>query len=470
VTEPARTDAAPEADEPRPVTLDEAMVVAIECIQRDSMPEAEKLLRAVIAVAPDHADAQHYLGVLAHSAGHTEEGLALIRRSLELCPDQADWHSNLGIVLQATDDLEGALACFDRAIELRPDHPNAHSNRGVLLRVFDRYEEAEVAYRKAIELNPDHANTYHNLAILLDLMRRPEEAVVAYMKALTLRPVFPEARRALVLAYCAIGDRAKATEICEQWVAESPDNPLARHAMAAVSERDVPRRAPDDYVQVVFDSFAETFEAKLAKLHYRAPGLVAGSVVAARPAPDRSLDVLDAGCGTGLCGPLLAPFSRRLTGVDLSSGMLEHARAKNVYDSLQQGELTAFIASQRAAFDIIVSADTLVYFGALEEVSAAAAAALRPGGLFVFTLEEWVTADQDSTYCIRPHGRYNHYAGYVERTLAAHGLRVHIDRGELRKEQGLPVPGLIVRAEKPAGAATAADTAAASRPAGDHNG
>ena len=37
--------------------------------------------------------------------------------------------------------------------------------------------------------------------------------------------------------------------------------------------------------------------------------------------------VLDAGCGTGLCGPLLRPYAKRLVGVDLSSGMLERARA-----------------------------------------------------------------------------------------------------------------------------------------------
>jgi predicted TPR repeat methyltransferase len=160
--------------------------------------------------------------------------------------------------------------------------------------------------------------------------------------------------------------------------------------------------------------------------------------------------VLDAGCGTGLCGPLLAPFARRLVGVDLSAGMLEHARAKNVYDGLHQAELTAFIAGHPQAFDIIVSADTLVYFGALEDTFAVAVQALRPHGILVFTLEEWVTDDPAATYCIRPHGRYNHAAGYVERLLAAHALDVHIDRGELRMESGLPVAGLIVRAHKPA--------------------
>ena len=50
--------------------------------------------------------------------------------------------------------------------------------------------------------------------------------------------------------------------------------------------------------------------------------------------PSKQLDVLDAGCGTGLCGPLLAPYARRLIGVDLSEGMLALAKEKHVYDAL----------------------------------------------------------------------------------------------------------------------------------------
>ena len=92
------------------------------------------------------------------------------------------------------------------------------------------------------------------------------------------------------------------------------------------------------------------------------------------------LDVLDAGCGTGLCGPLLAPYARRLVGVDLSERMLDQARARDVYDELVKGELTEYLAASAGTFDAIVSADTLVYFGPLEAVAEAAERALRPGG------------------------------------------------------------------------------------------
>src|SRR4029077_16423873 len=111
-----------------------------------------------------------------------------------------------------------------------------------------------------------------------------------------------------------------------------------------------------------------------------------------------ALDVLDAGCGTGLCGLLVAPYARQLVGVDLSEGMLDHARKKNVYDELVRGELTAYLQNRHDAFDLIVTADTLVYFGALEDVAVAAAGALRSGGRVVFTVEEATDDDAPSTY------------------------------------------------------------------------
>ena len=59
-------------------------------------------------------------------------------------------------------------------------------------------------------------------------------------------------------------------------------------------------------------------------------------------------------------------------------GMLAHAKDKNVYDALVKAELTEYLRTTERAFDLIVSADTLVYFGDLEGVLVAATEALRP--------------------------------------------------------------------------------------------
>ena len=213
----------------------------------------------------------------------------------------------------------------------------------------------------------------------------------------------------------------------------------------------MPARASDGFIEQTFDSFAGSFDAKLAKLLYRAPHLVTGMLEDSGAAPAKSLDILDAGCGTGLCGPLLAPYARRLVGVDLSTRMLTQAKARNTYDELFKVELTAYLRDQSGAFDVIVSADTLVYFGPLEDVAEAAANALRPGGQLIFTVEEAVDAPVEPGYRLSVHGRYCHGRGYVERVLRAADLDPEIVPAQLRLEAGDPVHGLVVGARKRTG-------------------
>ena len=100
---------------------------------------------------------------------------------------------------------------------------------------------------------------------------------------------------------------------------------------------------------------------------------------------------------------------------------------------------------------MIVSADTLVYFGALEDVVAAAADALRPGGRLIFTVGA-NRADAGSgggLFASATHGRYSHARPYLERVLSDAGLRPEIVPAELRLEAGDPVAGCwSVRATK----------------------
>ena len=397
---------------------------------------------------PRHPDALHFAGVLAHQAGRHDEAIALIERSLAVVPDRADCYSNLGIVFQSAGRFDEAIDAYRRAIALEPGHANAHNNLGVLLRATGNPAGAEAEYRVAIAIDPGHIDAYTNLGILLNGLKRTDEAAACFSKVITLRPKHREARRLLALAHCTLGETAEAVRIFEEWLAEEPDDPIARHMWSACTGRDVPSRASNAFVEQTFDSFAASFESKLERLSYRAPSLVAAALATSEPGPAKQLDVLDAGCGTGLCGPLLAPYARTLTGVDLSEGMLARAREKSVYDTLIKAELTQFLRDHRDAFDVIVSADTLVYFGDLDEVITAATRALRPNGVVVFTLEHAVGAGVDVRSRLQYHGRYNHTPGYVERLLREAGLTPAIAEAELRMEAGVPVAGLVVQAKR----------------------
>jgi predicted TPR repeat methyltransferase len=430
----------------RELTLEEALAIGIQLHQDDRLAEADAVYGQILAVVPDHPVALHYAGVLANQVGRSDDAVALIEKSLAQLPDRADWYSNLGLVQQERGRLDEAIAAYHRAIELDPGHANAYSNLGVLLRATGKPAEAEEAYHQAIRINPAHLDAYTNLGVLLNALNRSDEAVVCFCKVITLRPKHREARRMLALAHCILGEVDRAVKIFEEWLAEEPDDPIATHMLSACTGREIPVRASNGYVERTFDSFAASFESKLAKLSYRAPALVAAMLDDSGLEAARQLDVLDAGCGTGLCGPLIAGYARRLTGVDLSAGMLAHAKEKQVYDELVQAELTGYLRDHPEAFDVIISADTLVYFGALEEVMVAAAGAIRAGGVLIFTVER--AADGVADFRLETHGRYTHAQPYVEQLLTRCGFTPEIAHAELRMESAVPVAGLVVRARR----------------------
>jgi predicted TPR repeat methyltransferase len=435
----------------REVTVDEAVAFAIALQQNEQFVEAGEVYRLALQSAPNHPAALHYAGVLAHQQGRSDEALTLIRKSLAVAPNQADCYSNLGIVLQSLGRQEDAIDAYRSAISIDPNHANAHSNLGIALRAAGHPSEAEAAYRTAIRLNPEHIDAYTNLGILLNGLKRTDEAAQCYSKVITLRPKHREARRLLALAHCTLGEVNEAVKIFEDWLAEEPGDPVARHMLAACTGRDVPARASTEFVERTFDSFAASFESKLERLSYRAPALVAAALQHSGLEPSKRLHVLDVGCGTGLSGLLVAPYARRLVGVDLSEQMLARAKEKQVYDELSKTDLTEYLRATTDTFDVIIAVDTLVYVGSLDAVIAAAAEALRANGLFAFTLEQASRRENDELdYRLEMHGRYCHGEAYVRRLLAVSGLQPEIAHGDLRMEAGLPVAGLVVVAKKPA--------------------
>ena len=128
--------------------------------------------------------------------------------------------------------------------------------------------------------------------------------------------------------------------------------------------------------------------------------------------------------------------------------MLEEARRTGKYDRLERNELTAYLAANPAAFDVVLSADTLCYFGSLEDFSAACFGALLPNGVLVFTVEA-MPEEEGASFRLQPNGRYMHAGGYVDRSLYKAGFTVEHRRAvDLRMELGKPVAGWLVTARK----------------------
>ena len=100
-----------------------------------------------------------------------------------------------------------------------------------------------------------------------------------------------------------------------------------------------------------------------------------------------SAKVLDAGAGTGLVAQALYPLGfRDMVAMDLSLGMLEEARAKNVYRTFHQMTLGEKLDFDAGAFDAVISVGVFTLGHAPASAFDELVRITRPGGFIVFSL------------------------------------------------------------------------------------
>jgi predicted TPR repeat methyltransferase len=308
-----------------------------------------------------------------------------------------------------------------------------------------RGSEAKHAYQRAIDVAPQAGEGWYNLGICLRDEGDIDGAVASLRESIRRDAEFYRAYGALAALLYQTGELQEASKLYIEWAARDPSNAYATHMAAASTGENVPTRASNDYVKSHFDEFAARFDATLAQLEYKAPYLIADALSRA-VIKDA---VLDIGCGTGLCGPLVRGLCRTLVGVDLSEQMLARAQKRGVYDELLAAELSEFMRSRPGAFDAAISADTLCYFGLLAEPLQAASTALRAGGVMIFTLEASPRDESETDFRLEPHGRYTHSEKYVRRELVDAGFEVTSLRNEnVRREGERWVDGWLVVATR----------------------
>ena len=207
---------------------------------------------------------------------------------------------------------------------------------------------------------------------------------------------------------------------------------------------------PPGYVRALFDQYAPKFDKTLINdLDYRGPEILLKAVLAARHAaglPVHFKRALDLGCGTGLAAREFASLVDEFVGVDLSSGMIERARATGLYARLEVTDmLCGLCAEPDESANLILAADAVVYVPDLAPLLKEATRVLKPKGLVAFTVE----THSGEGFILGSSLRYAHSADYLRQVIADAKLTVcAISTASTRTEAGEPVPGLVVTASK----------------------
>ena len=367
------------------------------------------MVQHLLTLKPDDAWTHNDLGLSLQKQGQLAEAAAHFQRALKLDPDFVVAHNNLAMTLAEQGKLDDAISSYQRALALKPNEPTTHFLLGLALAAQGKLSDAMSHYQRALAIKPDYVEALNNVANLFEKQDRLDDAVIHYRRALAIRsdlaevrvnlgsilaeqgllddatteakaarladhPSFPHMSLGLLFARCGLAEAARTHfNICLQ---RNPDDREgARMMLARLGFAPLPDRAPDTLLNAIYGRRAASWDRNVSNAtSYRGAELV-GEALRELTGDSADLDILDAGCGTGLVGSSVA--SRAAVGQCRLASLLEQAAAKRIYRMLHCGDLVKFMQGRPTHYDVVTCAATLIHFGDLRPAFDAAAIALR---------------------------------------------------------------------------------------------
>jgi len=391
------------------------------------------------------------LAALMAEAAHNPDGmLQAARKAHELAPQ---WHAATiylaGVLAgrgEATEAMKLAKQAIDQALFLPEVHVELLYKAAAVAQRLNFHREALQWLRRAEHIDPDNLAVRVQIARTLTFSGDAAGAIAILNDLLQKQPENPVLLVNRLQARLEVGQTEQAIRDGETLVAMDASNEVYRFYLDIARGR-TPATQPFTVATGLFDGYAARFDQHLVvQLQYKLTREVAQTIL--QWYPDRQVDVLDLGCGTGLLGACLGRVNGALIGVDLSQEMLDKAMAHKVYDRFHRVNiLDALEATPSDHYDVITALDVLIYVGDLDRVIPNARRILVPGGRFVFSCES--AAQDEADFALQGDSRFTHQRSYVQRLLQqAEFGDINMEDRVLRHENGLPVSGFLVTARK----------------------
>jgi arylsulfatase A-like enzyme/Flp pilus assembly protein TadD len=165
-------------------------------------------------------------GIALVKNGRYAKGVEVLEKSLRLYDQDPEVWNSLGVAYGRTGDLEKAREDLGRALALAPEDAIFNDNVGALYVTMalkarnPGFAEQSIAFfEKAVAADPTLASVYNGLAGALRLLGKKDEAIANWEKAASLDPRFDLPLYNLAVAYLEKGDKTKAFESCQKYLA-----------------------------------------------------------------------------------------------------------------------------------------------------------------------------------------------------------------------------------------------------------
>ena len=444
------------------------------------MNEALTPTKKLVKKYPHNIEYLKLLGSIQHTLHQYEQAITTFKRALKINDADVQTLSNIASAYKENKRLDKAETFFKKSLSIQPNQANTLTNYGLLLQTNGRPDDAIKMHQKAIQLEPENYTTLYNLAYALNDSRKHDESLQIYLKIINAYPNHVKALCDIANVFGQLQQYEQALPYLQHAMNIEPDDievhlnfghihrlmkntemavasynevlridhnhQSAKYFIAMMKGDDSITKSPYDYVQTVFDTYADNFDDHLtSKLQYKTPELIAEMVKKLYGTAGK-YKILDLGCGTGLACHHLQGLSEYMVGVDLSPKMIKKAEERKIYDQLVVSGIDEYFDKYDYDPNIVISADVFVYIGDISNIFSAVSKSMQSNGIFIFSIE---STDTDDSFMLKESGRFGHNDKYIQTLADKNNFRiVEALNTVLRTEAGKPINGQIFLLKK----------------------
>lgn len=392
--------------------------------------EAIKAYENAISINNQYVDAYYNLGNCYNKINDIQKALYFFQKAVGINENFVEAHFNSGINFSKLNKNEEAIKSFEKTIAIDDQHSEAFYNLGNCYSKID-VQKSLYYYQKALNIDGNLAEAYLNIGLILSKLNRNDDAIIAYENAVAINNKYSDAFQNLGDCYYKKGLPEKAVSMYRKTFELDPENVSVKFMLSALTGETL-TDAPEKYVADLFDHYAEDFEKHLtAVLEYKMPKLLRQEFDLIRKDEKKFDNAIDLGCGTGLCGLEFRDLACRLSGIDLSSKILEKAQSKKIYDDLKVCNIKDILEWDER-YDLVIASDVFVYFGNLNETFDTISKKTTSDAFFIFSVE----TTEVKPFELQKTGRFAHSHEYIAELASQHNFVVkHNKLVQLRKEK-----------------------------------
>lgn len=417
-------------------------------IAQNKLQEAAQTLNEAQRIQPNDARVFMLAGLMAEQSGNVKKALESLRTCVALAPNWGPGMLELALLLARQNQFNEAMKWAEDVAALEPKNPKVLAG---VVDIAHRSGNLEMAVRhleRGLQQHPGDQQLMAHLSQDLAQLQRYDESLKIIELLITQEPTNPEFLVSRIQTLLVANRAPEALPSTTTLIGKYPNDEIAQY-YHQIAQGKVPAQQPAALYRSMFDNMASSYDMHMVRgLRYQLPKLVAAKIMAHHP--DKKLNILDLGCGTGLLGIFLGKPDGFLIGVDTSEKMIEQAARHNLYDRFHMVDLRdALRETPDDLYDAITALDVFIYTGDVSEAISNAFRILRAGGAFYFSCE---TTKTDANHLVlQASGRYAHSEQSIKTLCSAAGfLSVHVEEHVLRYESDQPVQGFLVIASKAA--------------------